>query len=372
MIAGETFHQHAGEIDLAQHVHVLVGNEGVFKNDNDFLAAVIRVAHVHLAGFQLAGVAGLTAIDVKDAGVIGGDGEGHGIVPVFRAHGLRGHDEDLMGVEGAGLVHLGAAHHDAVLAAFHHAQEHVGILLGVGREATVALGVGHGTVHSPVLFLPFFDEFHETPVVFGAVAGIDLVGSAEHGVEGVHAHAALEAGTGHAPAKPLHLHLVHQIGRGLVQMAEAVHGLAGKAGGRHHQLTVFGHLGQLVGHGAAVDGRADQGVVDAILDLLAKGINSAGAQITEGLDVLLGGHHNAYPDGLRDRFRNSGGRSMKTGPRDRSPHTLGQLLWQKLQPPSDWHMGMSSMSHTSIWAGRFTDHHTDSAMFSGVRGSKFS
>ena len=63
---------------------------------------------------------------------------------------------------------------------------------------------------------------------------------------------------------------------------------------------------------------------------------------------------------------------MKTGPRDRSPHTLGQLLWQKLQPPSDWHMGMSSMSHTSIWAGRFTDHHTDSAMFSGVRGSKFS
>ena len=80
-------------------------------------------------------------------------------------------------------------------------------------------------------------------------------------------------------------------------------------------------------------------MVDAILDLLAKGINSAGAQITEGLDVLLGGHHNAYPDGLRDRFRNSGGRSMKTGPRDRSPHTLGQLLWQKLQPPSDWHMG---------------------------------
>ena len=149
VIAGETFHQHAGEVDLAQHVHVLVGNEGVFKNDDDFLAAVIRVAHVHLAGFQLAGVAGLTAIDVKDAGVIGGDGEGHGIVPVFRAHGLRGHDEDLMGVKGAGLVHLGAAHHDAVLAAFHHAQEHVGILLGVGREATVALGVGHGAVHSP-------------------------------------------------------------------------------------------------------------------------------------------------------------------------------------------------------------------------------
>ena len=59
---------------------------------------------------------------------------------------------------------------------------------------------------------------------------------------------------------------------------------------------------------------------------------------------------------------------MKTGPRDRSPHTLGQLLWQKLQPPSDWHMGMSSMSHTSIWAGRFTDHHTDSAIFSGVKG----
>ena len=209
-------------------------------------------------------------------------------------------------------------------------------------------------------------------MISGTVAGIDLIGSAEHGVEGIHAHAALETGTGHAPAKPLHFHLIHQISRRLVQMAEPIHGFAGEAGGSHHQLAVLRHLGQLVGHGATVDGRADQRVPNTILDLLAKCINSAGAQITEGLDVLLGGHHNAYPDGLCDRFRNSGGRSVKTGSRERSPRTLSQLLWQKLQPPSDWHMGISSISHTSMWAGRFTDHHTASAMFSGVKGSKFS
>ena len=126
-------------------------------------------------------------------------------------------------------------------------------------------------------------------MIVGAVLLVDLIGGGEHGVEGVHAHAALEAAGGLLAQQTLHLHLVHQILSGLMQMSEAVDGVAGEAGFHSHQIGVLRILSQSVGHGHAVDGGADHRVVHPVLDLLAEHVD-AGVQLPQGLNVFLGGH----------------------------------------------------------------------------------
>ena len=221
------------------------------------MAAELRVAHVDGAAFQLAGVAGLPAVDVEDALGVGGGHEGHRVVGVLGRHGDGGHDQDPVGVDGAGLVRLGAAHHDAVGAPLHHAQVQVRVGLPAGGQAAVALEVGHGAVHGPVLLLHAQQERLEPLVVFGAQPGVHLEGGAVHGVHGVHADAALEAGGGLLAQQPLHLHLLDQVLGALVQVAEPVDGPAGEVGRGGHQVPVLGILGQAVGHLHGVHGGPD-------------------------------------------------------------------------------------------------------------------
>ena len=90
---------------------------------------------------------------------------------------------------------LGAADHDAVGTALHHMQVHVGVgLLAWGALERSPLGsvMAPSTVRS--LSWTVGQELLEVLVVVGAVLLVDLIGGGEHGVEGVHAHAALEAG----------------------------------------------------------------------------------------------------------------------------------------------------------------------------------
>ena len=91
---------------------------------------------------------------------------------------------------------LGAAHDDAVVALLDDVQVQVGVGLLVGREAAVALGVGHGAVGDEVVLLQVLDVVAEALVILGALGLVDLVGDRVEGVDGVHAHAALEAGAG--------------------------------------------------------------------------------------------------------------------------------------------------------------------------------
>ena len=194
-----------------------------------------------------------------------------------------------VGVDGAGLVALGAADHDAVGAALHHVDVHIGIGLLMGSLAAVALGVGHSAVHRQVVVLDVDQELLEILVVVGSVLLVDLVGGGEHGVEGVHAHTALEATGGLLTQQALHLYLFHQILAGLVEVGKAVDFVAGQAGGGGHQVLILGILGQRVGHGHAVDGGADHGVIHPVVDLLAKHVD-AGVQLTQGVDILFRGH----------------------------------------------------------------------------------
>ena len=87
------------------------------------------------------------------------------------------------------------------------------------RKGTVTLRVCHSAVNGVVMLLNVLEEFLEVLMVMGAVLLVDLIGGGEDGVEGVHAHAALEAGSGLLAQQTLHLHLVHQVLGGLISSA---------------------------------------------------------------------------------------------------------------------------------------------------------
>ena len=290
VIAGEALHHHAGELILAVEEDVLVGDEHMVQHHQGLLAAELGVAHIDGGVLlQLAGVAGLTAVDHVHALGVGGAGEAHRPVLIRLTHGDGGHEDVPVGVDGAGLMALGAADHDAVSAALHHMHVHVGIGLIVGGLGAVALGVGHGAVHGEVVVLHHGQELLEVLMIVGAVLLVHLKGGGEHRVERVHAHAALEAAGGLLAQQALHLHLVDEVLGGLVQVGEAVDGVPRQAGLDGHQLRVLGILGQGVGHGHAVDGGTDHGVIHPVLDLLAEHVHP-GVQLAQAVDVFLCGH----------------------------------------------------------------------------------
>ena len=76
-----------------------------------------------------------------DVSAAGGGGDEHPVAEQLR---YQLHEDVPMAVDGTGLVALGAADHDAVGAALHHVDIHIGISLLAGGLGTVALGVGHG------------------------------------------------------------------------------------------------------------------------------------------------------------------------------------------------------------------------------------
>ena len=289
VIAREALHDHARELVFAVEEDILVGDEHVVEDDQGFLPAEFAVAHIDAAVLHLARVAGLAAVDHVQTLGIGGAGKRHGIVPVLLAHGDGGHEDVPVGVDGPRLVALRAADDDAIVAAFHDMHEHVGVGLRVGSLGAVALGVGHRAVHCQVVVLHIDEEPLEVLVVVRAALLVNFVGAGKDGVEGVHAHAALEAGGGLLPQQTLHFHLFHQVLAGLVQVRKAVYLMTRQAGGRGHKLLILRILRQRVGHGHAVDGRADHRVIHPVVDFLPEHVH-AGVQLAQGVDVFLCGH----------------------------------------------------------------------------------
>ena len=289
VVAGEALHQHTGELRLPVEEDALVGDKHVVEHGEGLHAAELAVAHVQLAALPLAGVAALPPDNHEQPLGVQRHCEGDGVVLIVGAHGLGRHDDDLVAVDDAGLVGLGAAHHHAVLPALHHPQEQVGVGLGVGGLGAVALGVGHGPVHRQVVLLAVEHKLFEVLVVAGAVLLVDLIGGGVFGVERVHPHAALEAGRGLLAQQALHFHLVAQILGGAVNVGEAVDALAGLGGDGGHQLLVLGHLGQVVGHAHGVEGGAEDGVVHRVFHLLAEHIDLH-RDFADAFYVLLAGH----------------------------------------------------------------------------------
>ena len=289
VVTGEAFHQHTGELCLAVKEDTVIGHEHIVKYGQGFHTAEFGVSYVHLSVFQLAGIAALAAHDQEQAGRVQGYGEGYGVILILGPHGDGGHHDDLVGIQDAGLVRLGAADHDAVGTALHHMQEQIGILLSVRCLTAVALGIGHGAVDGQIVPLTVYHKLLEVFVIVGAVFLIHLIGSGEYSIEGVHTHAALEAGGGHLAAQALHLHLVAQIVSGLMDMGETVDPLSGIGGDHGHQILILRHLGQIIGHADGVQGRTQDRIFGGIFDLLAEHIDLH-IDLLDGFDVLLACH----------------------------------------------------------------------------------
>ena len=290
VIAGEAFDQHACKFGLAVHEDVFVGNEDVVQDNEGFLAAVFLIAQVDVrAVFQLAGIAGLSAVDHEEAVRIGGAGEAQGEILVFGLHGDGWHKDVPVGVDGAGLVGLGASYDDAVFPDFLDVHVDVGIGLLAGALGAVTLGVGHGTVHGEVVVLNHDEELLKAFVIVRTVLFVDLERRGIDGVERVHTHAALEAGSGLLAQHSLHLDLLAQVVGAHVDVGKAVDLVAGEVAGRDHQAVFAGFCGGIVGGCHAVDGRTDHGMIHPVLDPFAEHVDF-GVQFTQRFDVLCSGH----------------------------------------------------------------------------------
>ncbi len=299
VVAGEALDEVGCESGFAIHEEQVIGDEDVVEQDHGFLPGELLVAGVGGVGFESAGVAGLATVDVGEAGVIDGDGGDDGVVAVSFAEAHGGHDQEPVGVEAAGLVHLGSADHNTVGMAFDDVDEEVGISL-VGRGfGAVTFGVGHGSAQGEVFLLHVAQEGLEALVVLGAVGRVDGVGDGEEGVDGVHANAALEAGSGELAEFALHAVLGDDVGHAFGDVEKAVDVLVGERRVGGGARGVF--ESEIVGAGDGVDGGADDGMVDRLRDAVSHEVNAQGA-VTEAFDIVgAGANHSGVPRALSYR-----------------------------------------------------------------------
>ena len=289
VVTGKALHQHPGKFMLAAQEDTVIGNKYIVKDGQGFHAAELGVTDIEGGAFQLTGVAALAADDHEQTGGIQRNGEGNRIVLIIGTHGLGGHNDDLVGVADTGLVGLGAADYDTVGAALHNTQEHIRIYLCMGRQGTVALGVGHGAVNGQVVLGGILHELHKVLMVVGAVSLVTLIGGGEQGVKGVHAYAALEAGCGLLAAQALHLYLLDEVLGALVDVGEAVDAGAGVGGNHGHQVLILGHLGQVVGHTDGVERRTQNGALGGVIVSLTEHIDLH-FDLLNAFDILFACH----------------------------------------------------------------------------------
>ncbi len=223
--------------------------------------------------------------------LVRGQRAGDGVVLLVRLQRHRRHDQHHVRIDRAGLMRLGAADHDAVGAPLDHAQVHVLVLL-LGRAlAAVAFDVGHGAVDDPVVLLHGDGEFSEARVVAGAELLVHVEGGGEHGIQGIQADAALEAGAAALPEQALHAHLVDQIVGALMQMAEAVDGLAGERGLGGHEIPVLRVLRQFIGERHRVHRGFDIRMRQRVGKKLSVQVDLQRLAPGEAVAVLLRVHH---------------------------------------------------------------------------------
>ena len=289
VVAGEAFDENAGKFIFAVEVDVFVRNEYVVEDNESFRAAEFGVARIHFSAFELTRIAGLTADDHENAFGVGRAGEGNSVVFVVFAHGDRRHDDNFMGVDEARLMSFCAADDDAVGAAFYDVEVQIGIFLCVGSQAAVALRVGHGAVNCKVLRLHPFHEGHEVVMIVSAVFLVDIIRRGEYGVESVHAYAALEAGSRFLAEETLHFYFVHQVSRALMNVRKAVYPFACIRRHNGHQILVFRHLSQVIGHADGIQRRTENRVVYRTFYFFAKHVYLQ-VQFSHAFNILFASH----------------------------------------------------------------------------------
>ncbi len=273
MISGKPLHEDAGEFCFAVEENSVVRNKYIIKYYERFHAAKPAVAHINIGALQLSRIAGLTAHDHKNAFCIGGTCERNRIIPVFRSHGLGRHDNHLMGIDKACLMSLCAADHDTVGTSLHYMEEQIRILLRMRGQGAVTFRVCHGAVHSQILLLCILEELFKVFEIMGAIFFINFIRGAVNGVESVHSDTALEAGRCLLTAEPLHFYFLDEILGVHVDVGKAVDFFSRQVGGTRHQILIFRHLCQIIGHFYGIKRRTQDRVVDRVFNFFPKHIN---------------------------------------------------------------------------------------------------
>ena len=101
--------------------------------------------------------------------------------------------------------------------------EHILIRLKVRRFGTVSLGIRHGAVYHQIVVLHIYQEFLEVFMVVCSVLLIYFICGGIYGVKGIHSHTSLEAACCFLTKQSLHLDLVLQVLRALVDVGETVY-----------------------------------------------------------------------------------------------------------------------------------------------------
>ena len=226
----------AAGVAEAVHEHALAGNEDVVEDGQGLHVADMGDGSVDMRPL----VAKTGERHQLDSRPVRGDGERHGVGVVLAGHEAGGRRDDLVDVGRRGIAGLGSADHDAVGPGLDDSQVHVRVGLLEGPLEPVALDVGLGAVRDDVVLLDPLQVLDEVLVEIGAQGLVFLVGHDRQGVQGVDAHAALDAAAHAVREEPGHLLLGQKIFLRLVDVGEAIDGLAGEVGFRSAEVGVLG------------------------------------------------------------------------------------------------------------------------------------
>ena len=194
MVTGEPLHQRAAELILAAHQHVFPGDEQMIEHHQRLMPAELLIAYIERAAFQLAGIAGLSAVDVENSFRISRRNKAHRIVSIFFGHGDCRHNQYPMGIQSTRLMGLGTANDNAVFALFHHMNIQIRVGLHARRKTPISFGISHCAIDSPISLLHFSQEVFKPLMVFCTKFQVHFKGDAVYCVDGVHPYATLETG----------------------------------------------------------------------------------------------------------------------------------------------------------------------------------
>jgi hypothetical protein len=261
------------------------GHEHVVEDDHRLLATEFPVARIDVAAFHAARIAGLAAVDVGDARCIDRHGTHDRVVLVSRTESHGRHDQQPVRIDAAGLMRLGAADIHALVGTPAHMHEHVGIGLLVRCLAAITFRIGHRPADHEAGALHLRDKIDEAPVITGAVRRVDVESDGMQCIDRIHAHAALEAGTGQLPEPALHLVLQDQVLRTAGHMQKPVDAFAGVR--RHGGTKLRIAQRQFVGFSHRIDRRPDERVIDRLVNEFTEQ-EHAQLSATQTGDVILG------------------------------------------------------------------------------------
>ena len=149
--------------------------------------------------------------------------------------------------------------------------EQVGVGLLARALGAVALGIGHAGADDDVVALGMAHELEVALVVAGAVRGIDVVGDRVQHADRVEPGTTLEAGARQLPEAALHAVLHDQVGRRPDDVEEAVDPRPDQLRPCRRQFGILDR--EVVGPRQCVDRRADDRVVDRLLDDAAEQVD---------------------------------------------------------------------------------------------------